>query len=128
MDRINPSIINPAIQAMRAYAKTPTTPGVTPTRATPATIPTTPTRSTQPVQRTEPVGRITPAPSRQLSSADKLVAAKVDPINLATDVASVSGPRPMMTSAGTYSIHPSAVDRNAAATGVRLGRSLDIQG
>lgn len=125
MDRINPSIINPAIQAMRAYAQTPTTPGVTPTRATPST---TPARSTQPVQRTEPVGRINPAPSRQLSSADKLVAAKVDPINLATDVATISGPRPMMTSAGTYSIHPSAVDRNAAATGVKLGRSLDIQG
>ncbi len=125
MDRINPSIINPAIQAMRAYAKTPTTAGINPTRATHATTPTT---STRPVQRTEPIGKIAPAAARPASNASKLVAAKVDPINLATDVATVSGPRPMMTSAGTYSIHPSAVDRNAAATGVRLGRSLDLRG
>jgi hypothetical protein len=125
MDRINPSIISPAIQAMRAYAKTPTTAGVTPTRATHATTPTT---STRPVQRTEPIGKIAPAAARPASNASKLVAAKVDPINLATDVTPIAGPRPMMTSAGTYSIHPSAVDRNAAATGVRVGRSLDIRG
>lgn len=104
MTRINPNIITPAVQALKSYAKT------------------------QPAQRTEPVGRIAPAPARPSTDPSRLVAAKVDPINLATDIAPISGPKPMITSAGTYSINPSAGDRNAAATGVRLGRSLDLRG
>ena len=104
MTQINPSILTPAVQALKGYAKT------------------------QPVQRTEPIARIAPAAPRPSADPSRLVAAKVDPINLETDVTPIQGPRPVMTSAGTYSINPSAGDRNAAATGVRLGRSLDLRG
>lgn len=130
MDRINASISTN--HALRAYAQTTKVnkplgaPGVTKTSAV---QPTTPTQATQ---QTSPVGRIgqvqRPVGPRPAADPTRLVAAKVDPINLSNDVATVSGPKPMMTSAGTYSIHPSAASRNTAATGVAVGRSLDLNG
>lgn len=127
MDRINASISTN--HALRAYAQTTKVnkplgaPGVTKTSAA---APTTQTRATQ---QTSPIGRIgQPAAPRPAADPTRLVAAKVDPINLISDVATVSGPKPMMTSAGTYSIHPSAASRNTAATGVAVGRSLDLNG
>lgn len=126
MDRINASQSIPNNHALRAYAqnlrvqKPLGAPGVT------SDTPTAPTTS---IQRTAPIGRIgqTVAP-RPAADPTRLIAAKVNPINLSHDVATISGPKPMMTSAGTYSIHPSAVARNTAATGVAVGRGLDIKG
>ena len=129
MDRINASQSMPNNHALRAYAqnlrvqKPLGAPGVT--SVTPAT-PTTPTQRTP---QTAPIGRIGQlvAP-RPAADPSRLVAAKVNPINLSHDVATVSGPKPMMTSAGTYSLHPSAAARNTAATGVAVGRGLDLKG
>ncbi len=129
MDRINASHSIPNTHALRAYAQTLRVqkplgaPGVT--SATPTT-PTTPTAATQ---HTAPIGRIgQPVAPRPAADPTRLVAAKVNPINLSNDVATVSGPKPIMTSAGTYSIHPSAAARNTAATGVAVGRGLDLKG
>jgi len=126
MDRINASQSMPNNHALRAYAQTLRVqkplgaPGVT------SVTPTTPTRQTA---QTAPIGRIgQPAAPRPAADPARLVAAKVDPINLHNDVATVAGPKPMMTSAGTYSINPSAAARNTAATGVALGRGLDLKG
>ena len=130
MDRINASISTN--HALRAYLQTQKVnkplgaPGVTKTSPT---TPTQPTTETQATQQTGPIGRIgQPAAPRPASDPTRLVAAKVDPINLSSDVATISGSKPMMTSAGTYSIHPSAASRNTAATGVAVGRSLDLNG
>ena len=127
MDRINASISTN--HALRAYLQTQKVnkplgaPGVT--KAAPAQQ----TTQTQSTQQTEPIGRIgQPVAPRPAADPTRLVAAKVDPINLSSDVATISGPKPMMTSAGTYSIHPSAASRNTAATGVAVGRSLDLNG
>lgn len=127
MDRINASL--PNNHAMRAYAQTARVnkplgaPGVT--KPAPVAAP-------QQTQSTSPIGRIgqvkqssSPAPAADPS---RLVAGKVNPINLSSDVATLSGPKPVMTSAGTYSIHPSAASRNTAATGVAVGRGLDLKG
>jgi hypothetical protein len=127
MDRINASISTN--HALRAYAQTTKVnkplgaPGVTKTSAS------APITQTQATQQTSPIGRIgQPSAPRPAANPTRLVAAKVNPINLSSDVATVSGPKPMMTSAGTYSIHPSAASRNTAATGVAVGRSLDLNG
>ncbi len=135
MDRINASQSIPNTHAMRAYAQTLRVnkplgaPGVTKTPPTTQTNPATSTSQTGSVQQTSPIGRIgQPAVARPAADPSRLVAGKVDPINLSTDVATVSGPKPMMTSAGTYSIHPSAASRNTAATGVAMGRGLDLRG
>ncbi len=135
MDRINASQSIPNTHAMRAYAQTLRAnkplgaPGVTKTTPTTQTNPATSTSQTGSVQQTSPIGRIgQPAVARPAADPSRLVAGKVDPINLSTDVAKVSGPKPMMTSAGTYSIHPSAASRNTAATGVAMGRGLDLRG
>ena len=62
----------------------------------------------------------------------KLVGAKVQPIDLNTDVARIQGPKPTVTSAGTYTMYPQAADRVQAATNIaantNTGRSLDIRG
>ncbi len=138
MDRINASQSIPNTHAMRAYEQTLRAnkplgaPGVTktaPTTQTNQTNPATTTSQVDSVQQTSPIGRIgQPAVARPAADPSRLVAGKVDPINLSTDVATVSGPKPMMTSAGTYSIHPSAASRNTAATGVAMGRGLDLRG
>ncbi|MFK7759420.1 MAG: hypothetical protein AB8C13_05685 [Phycisphaerales bacterium] len=135
MDRINASSSLPSIHAMRAYAQTSKinkplgSPGVT---APPAVTPAAPSGSTGSTTQTAPIGRIgqvgAPAGPQPTSDPSRLVAAKVDPINLARDVATVAGPKPMITSAGTYSMHPSSAARNTAATGVALGRGLDLKG
>ncbi len=114
MDRIS-SIPFPtgAAQAARAY-------GVRPVAAVP------PVRPVQPAQRTEPVGRIglDPAPAPTTASdPGRLVAAQVEPIDLARDVATVTG-RPAEGSLPMYR-HPA--DRNQAATAVALGRALDLK-
>jgi len=129
MDRINASQSIPNTHALKAYGQTlrankplgaPSVSSVSPATST------TPIRQTP---QTAPIARIgQPAAPRPAADPSRLVAAKVNPINLNHDVATVSGPKPMMTSAGTYSIHPSAAARNTAATGVALGRGLDLKG
>ena len=141
MDRINsanpPSY--PINKALSAYAKTPRVnkPGGTPyathvstvRRSTPIADPT----PAQPTRQTEPVGKIAPSPMAQRAETiSQLVGAKVEPIDLGSDVAQVTGPKPAMTSAGTYNMYPQAADRVQAATGLAsnlgAGRSLDIRG
>jgi len=114
MDRIGST--HPSL-ALNAYAKTapgakpPGTPGVT---------------KTEPI---DPIAKIgTPADPKPASDPSRLVGGRVEPIDPARDVTPLAGARPAVTSAGTYSIHPSAGERNAAATGVRIGRSLDLEG
>lgn len=156
MDRINSASSAgsfPINQALRAYAQSPrmNRPGgapyarsvqpmrpVAPTTATTSVQPTQPTH--QP-QRADTIGKIAPKQSAlKSSSINELVGGKVQAIDLSTDVASITGPKPVMTSAGTYNMYPQAADRNLAATGVQanrapnsvgnvsLGRSLDLQG
>lgn len=137
MDRINASQSIPNTHALKAYGqslranKPLGAPGVTKTgvtKAAPTTQPQT-TQQTQSVQQTAPIGRIgQTAGPRPAADPTRLVAAKVNQINLSSDVASLAGPKPVMTSAGTYSIHPSAAARNTAATGVQVGRGLDLRG
>jgi len=135
MDRINASQSMPNTHALRAYAQTlrantpPGAPGATKASQTTST---TQPASTTPIRQTAPIGRIgqvqqSSAP-RPAADPTRLVAAKVDPINLSNDVATISGPKPIVTSAGTYSLHPSAAARNTAATGVAVGRGLDLRG
>ncbi len=132
MDRINASQSIPNTHALKAYGqslranKPLGAPGVS--KAAPVAQPQT-TQQAQSVQRTAPIGRIgqTQGP-RPAADPTRLVAAKVDPINLSSDVTPLSGPKPVMTSAGTYSIHPTAASRNTAATGVQVGRGLDLRG
>jgi len=126
MDRINASQSMPNTHALRAYAqnlrvnKPLGAPGVT--KASPTT-------STPQTRQTSPVGRIgQPSAPRPAADPSRLVAGKVDPINLSRDVATVAGPKPMMTSAGTYALHTSAASKNTAATGVAVGRGLDLKG
>lgn len=140
MDRINASQSIPNTHALKAYGqslranKPLGAPGVTKpdvTKTAPTTQPQ-PTQQTQSAQQTAPIGRIgqvnQAAGPRPAADPTRLVAAKVNPINLSSDVASLSGPKPVMTSAGTYSIHPTAASRNTAATGVQVGRGLDLRG
>lgn len=113
-------------------------------RSTPTDHPlqATPPTSTR---QTDPVGKIAPSPMAQRAQAiGQLVGAKVQPINLSNDVAQdltqVRGPKPTVTSAGTYTMYPQAADRVQAATGLAAnmasnlaanlgaGRSLDIRG
>lgn len=147
MDRINST--NPASypinKAISAYAKSPRVnrPAGAPysTQATGVrrTAPSeqTPSVTTaSPAQRTNPadtVGKIAPSPMAQKAgSINKLVGAKVEPIDLSSDVAKVQGPKPTVTSAGTYTMYPQAADRVQAATNLaantNTGRSLDIRG
>jgi len=126
MDRINASQSIPNNHALRAYAqnlrvqKPLGAPGVTSTSQV---------STARQTGQTAPIGRIgQPVAPRPATDPTGLIAAKVDPINLSSDVASVAGPKPMMTSAGTYSINPSATARNMAATGVAVGRGLDLKG
>jgi len=141
MDRINsanpPSY--PINKALSAYAKTPRVnrPGGSPyasniagvRRSEPITDPT----PAQPARQSEPIGKIAPSPMAQRADAiGQLVGAKVEPIDLSNDIAQVTGPKPSMTSAGTYTMYPQAADRIQAATNLALnanaGRSLDIRG
>lgn len=140
MDRINASSF-PINQALRAYAQSTRVnrPGGTPyaSRVTGVSrvqriAPAGQTQSvqpTQPVRTTDTVGKIQPDRSAQRADTiSQLVGAKVEPINLSADVAQVKGPKPITTSAGTYTMHASAAERNQAATGVALGRSIDLRG
>lgn len=145
MDRIsstNPPSY-PINKALSAYGKTPRVakPGGTPyasgisgvRRSTPADggfqadAPAAP-------RQTEPVGKIAPSPMAQRAgSINKLVGAKVQPMDLSSDVAQVTGPKPTVTSAGTYTLYPQHADRVQTATGLAAntpnsGRSLDIRG
>ena len=140
MDRINSSSF-PINQALRAYSQSPklSRPGgspfvksVQPMRPvaplndiqSPTTVQ--PTR--QPAQ-TDTVGKIAPKKSAlNSSSISELVGGKVQAIDLTRDVAQITGPKPVTTSAGTYTMYPQAADRNLAATNVAIGRSLDLRG
>jgi hypothetical protein len=75
---------------------------------------------------TEPLARIGQdvGVSKPDSDPSRLVAARVDPIDLARDVAQIAG-RPTDGALPMYR-HPA--DRNQAATAVALGRALDIKG
>lgn len=117
MDRINAASF-PINHALNAYAKAPgVQPVAAPTRVRPVT----------PIAKIGPVGAHPSTPAGQ--RVGSLVAGQVDPINLSRDVNSVAAaPAVQATSMGTYSMHPVAADRNLAATGVQVGRSLDIRG
>lgn len=112
MDGISSSIpFQPSIQlANRAY-------GVRPAAATPAAKG---PEATGPIAR---IGQPAAAAPKPASDPARLVAARVDPIDLARDVATISG-RPVDGALPMYR-HPA--DRNQAATAVALGRSLDIK-
>ncbi len=137
MDRINSGSTGsfPINQALRAYAQAPraSRPGgspfvqsVQPLRPIAQPVPTEPTRRTDPA---DTLGKIEPKPSAlESSSVNELVGAKVQPIDLVNDVTKVLGPKPMTTSAGTYTMYPQASDRHQVATNIAIGRSLDIQG
>lgn len=148
MDRINsanpPSY--PINKALSAYGKNPRVnkaggmPYATQVagvrRSTPADQPLS-TEAPTSTRQTEPVGKIAPSPMAQRAEAiGQLVGAKVQPINLSNDVAQVTGPKPTVTSAGTYTMYPQAADRMQAATNrasnlaanLGAGRSLDIRG
>ena len=114
MDRINAASF-PINHALNAYAKAP---GVQPVAA--------PQRPA-PIAKIGPVGAHPTTPAGQ--RVGSLVAGQVDPINLSTDVNTIApAPTVKPTAAGTYSMYPVAADRNLAATGVAVGRSLDIRG
>jgi len=116
MDRIGST--HPSL-ALSAYAKTAPaarpagTPGVT---------------KADPIDPIARIGTHATAEPKPKADPSRLVGAQVDPIDLTRDVSPLPGARPALTSAGTYNIHPSAGDRNAAATGVRVGRALDLKG
>jgi hypothetical protein len=116
MDRVGSSI--PFNAAMAAYGR--------PLSVRPAQAP----QSIRPAERTEPIaqiGAVKPAASEPRPAADpsRLVAAKVDPIDLARDVDSIGG---RATGVNGYPMYRHPADRNQAATGVAVGRSLDVQG
>ena len=74
--------------------------------------------------------------TQRAGSINELIGAKVQPIDLSNDVASIKGPKPVTSSAGTYTMYPQAADRIQAATNVasnvatntQIGRSLDLKG
>lgn len=145
MDRINsttpPSY--PINKALSAYAKSPRVnrPAGTPyasqvTGVRRASL-TAPTTTTAPTTNADSIGKIAPSPMAQKAgSIGKLVGAQVNPIDLSNDVAQVTGPKPTVTSAGTYTLYPQAADRVQAATNLAsnnaanlgTGRTLDIRG
>lgn len=150
MDRINSSSF-PINQALRAYAQSPKNTRVGGSPFVKSVQPMRPVagpsstngierstgveQSTRILKPTSPdsVAKIAPQRSAlQSSSINELIGAKVQPINLNHDVAKVTGPKPITTSAGTYSMYPHAADRNLAATNIvgntNLGRSLDLNG
>ncbi len=156
MDRINSTSSTgsfPINQALRAYAQSPrmNRPGgapfansvqpMRPVAPSTPTAPTAPTTGISQTTRTNPsdtIARISPEKSAlNSSSINELVGGKVQTIDLNTDIATIIGPKPVMTSAGTYNMYPQAADRNLAATGIQanrpaanvaLGRSLDLNG
>jgi hypothetical protein len=138
MDRINASGSAgsfPINAALRAYSQSPriNKPGGSPfVKSVQPMRPIAPATTIQPIRQPitpDTVGKIAPKQSAlESSSIDQLVAGKVDPIDLVHDVAKVTGPKPMTTSAGTYTMYPRSADRNQAATNVAVGRSLDLRG
>lgn len=117
MDRVGSSIPFNASMAAQAYGRP---------QGVRAPQPVERAQPVQPAERTEPLARIgQPAEARPGSDPSRLVAAQVDAIDLSRDVDSIGGvPSP----AGGYALYRHPADRNQAATGVALGRSLDVQG
>lgn len=121
MDRISGSIpfptnAFPVNRAAQAY-------GVRPAAKIAPTAPAVQTRASE---QTGPIGRIgRAAEPRPDADPSRLVAARVDAIDLARDVATVEG-RP--TAGGALPMYRHPADRNQAATAVAIGRSLDVQG
>ena len=144
MDRINSNPASyPINKAINAYAKNPQVnrpagaPFASHVTGVRRSTPIEPTVSTNPTQQTNPtesVAKIAPSPmAQQAPTIGKLVGAKVQPIDLSNDVAQVQGPKPSVTSAGTYTMYPQAADRIQAATNVaanvsNTGRTLDLRG
>lgn len=131
MDRINasnPMSISayPMNRAISAYTKTPP---ITKPAGSPYATQTQGVRRADPATTPETAGKISPSPMDQRAGAiGELVGAKVKPIDLSSDITSVQGPKPVTTSAGTYTMFAQPADRVQAATGVQIGRSLDIKG
>ncbi|MFK7883723.1 MAG: hypothetical protein AB8F26_06020 [Phycisphaerales bacterium] len=81
----------------------------------------------------KPAGQIRPASPvetkpvepKPTTDPSRLVAAKVDSIDLSRDVATIQG---KATPAGSYPLYRHPADQNMAATGIEVGRSLDVQG
>ena len=127
MDRINASNSYSMNHALRAYTQSPqrvarvqAPPSITRAQGISQVTKTTPH---------DPIAKIgTPKPVAPSADPSRLVAAKVNPIDLRNDVATIQGPKPVMTSSGTYSIHPNASATNTAATGIALGRGIDLRG
>jgi|TARA_R110000782_G_scaffold131928_7_gene223832 hypothetical protein len=124
MDRISGSIpfptnAFPVNRAAQAY-------GVRPVAKVAPVSDSSQTTRTDVPSRTEPIARIGRSQqSRPATDPSRLVAAQVDAIDLANDVAAVQG-RP--TPGGAFPMYRHPADRNQAATGIALGRSLDVQG
>jgi len=136
-----------AVQPMRPVAnptqQTPQTPQTETAQQTQSTQRLTPTQRVQQIHRpqatgrADTVGKIVPKQSPfETNSINELIGAKVAPIDLTNDVARVTGPKPVTTSAGTYTMYPQAADRVQAATNLAgnlasntsVGRSLDLRG
>jgi hypothetical protein len=124
MDRVN-SASFPINHAINAYSRAS---GARPIAPLSRVQPTAPTAPVAPIAKIGPVGAAkgTAVGNR----VDALVAGKVDSIDLVNDVNTIAAmtPNVQQTSAGTYSMYPQATDRNLAATGVAVGRSLDLRG
>lgn len=127
MDRISGSIpfptnAFPVNRAAQAYGVRPAA-KVAPAAPAGQTLASEQTRASE---QTGPIGRIgRAAEPRPDADPSRLVAARVDAIDLARDVATVEG-RP--TAGGALPMYRHPADRNQAATAVALGRSLDVQG
>lgn len=121
MDRVTNSIPFNAANASRAYGKPMT---VRPLGGPPNVA------GLKQYEQSGPVGAIRPVQAQPIEpkpAADpsRLVAAKVDAIDLSQDVATIEG---KATPAGSFPMYRHPADRNMAATGVEIGRSLDVQG
>lgn len=124
MDRVSNSIPFNAANASRAYGRPMT---VRPLGSAPSVAG---AKLSGSAGQNGPIGQIRPAQAAPVGAkpgADpsRLVAARVETIDLSRDVATIQG-KP--GAAGAYPMYRHPADRNTAATGVEIGRSLDVQG
>jgi len=121
MDRVGNSLPFNAASASHAYGRPLS---VRPLSAQPNVAGLQRSQQNAPIAQIRPVAPKTPEP-KPTADPSRLVAAKVDAIDLTLDVASIKG-KP--TPAGSYPLYRHPADRNTAATGVEVGRSLDVRG
>lgn len=121
MDRVGNAIPFNAANASRAYGKPMS---VRPLAGPPNLAGVKQYEQTGPVGTIRPVQAQPPEP-RPAADPSRLVAAQVDPIDLSRDVEAIRGkPAP----ANGYTMYRHPADQNLAATGVELGRRLDVEG